>query len=62
MKTQKQMWQDINKPKVEKLIIFYDENGNPTGIMPIVDRLPIIGENETVTYDSRWTNTQKRRK
>ena len=42
MKTQRQMWQDINEPKVEGLVARFDENGEPLFIAEIVDRIPQI--------------------
>jgi len=42
MKTQAQMWKEINEPKVEGLITLFDENGKPICVIPIVDRVPLI--------------------
>ncbi|MCW3993430.1 MAG: hypothetical protein NWE85_02550 [Candidatus Bathyarchaeota archaeon] len=42
MKTQKQIWQDINEPKIEGLITSFDENGKLVGVFLIVDRVPLI--------------------
>jgi hypothetical protein len=42
MKTQKQMWKEINEPKVEGLIALFNENGEPWLIAEIVDRIPRI--------------------
>jgi hypothetical protein len=42
MKTEKQMWKDINKPKVEELFIEKDENtGEYRIIAKLLDRIPI---------------------
>lgn len=32
-----QIWEKINKPKVEELVIRFDKNGKPLYIMPIID-------------------------
>jgi hypothetical protein len=37
MKKEAQIWEKINKPKVEGLITFFDQNGKPTGVFPIID-------------------------
>jgi len=42
MKTQKQMWQEINEPKIEGLITLFDENGKPIFAGYIIDRVPLI--------------------
>jgi len=42
MKTQTQMWKEINEPKIEALITFFDKNGKPSMVMPIIDRAPKI--------------------
>ena len=41
MKTQKQMWKEINEPKVKGLVIFFDNNGKPIRVDQIWDRLPL---------------------
>ena len=42
MKTERQMWQDINEPKVEALIALFNENREPLFVAEIVDRVPRI--------------------
>ena len=41
MKTQKEMWKDINEPKVEKIIPIFDENGKLVTVVEQLDRIPI---------------------
>ena len=42
MKTQRQIWKDINEPKTEQLIIEFDKNGNIEFFGKIIDRIPIF--------------------
>ena len=41
MKTQKQIWKDINEPKIEKIMVAFDENGEPWITILQLDRIPI---------------------
>ena len=42
MKTEKQIWKDINKPKTEELWIEWDENEDDWFIAKLLDRIPIF--------------------
>ena len=42
MKTEAQIWEKINEPKVTGLITGFDKNGKPTYIFRILDKVPKI--------------------
>jgi len=42
MKTQKEMWKEINEPKVEEIIPLFDENGKPIAVAYLLDRIPVF--------------------
>ena len=50
MKTEKEMWEYINEPKVEKIVPIFDETGKPITIGFLLDRIPVFmrenGENK----------------
>jgi len=41
MKSQREMWKEINEPKIEEIIPIFDENGKPITIGFLLDRIPV---------------------